>query len=172
MTLSLFVRTTRLDPQSRQLKHPHSISKHDHTVPGASSIFPQSPRGIHFKALLPLAPPSAHPHHSADLLLHLCLCPPVATLPSRTSQSCSSSGQRTEQESPDSSTHCLQDGLCKGSRVQHFSALRPVLASHSSGLQEHISTGHGSNLKFILVRHPSPFDTRGMLVSGCKMPSF
>lgn len=98
--------------------------------------------------------------------------PPVITLPSRTLQSCSSSGQGTEQESPDSSTHCLQDGLCKGSHVPYFSALRPVLASHSSGLQEHISTGHGSNLKYILVRHPSPFDTRGMLVSGCKMPSF
>lgn len=77
MTINLCTRTVLIHPHSKPLKHLHSISKHDFTLPGAPSIFPQNPHSSHSKALLPLAAPSAHPHHSPGLLLRPCTYVPL-----------------------------------------------------------------------------------------------
>ena len=166
------MRTTHLDPHSRSLKHPQSICKHDHIVPRVHWSFPTNPHSIHSKALFPLARPSAHPQHSPDLLLRSgTAVPPQSSCPAAHCRPAALQGDGQSKSLLTAPHTCLQHGLCKGSQFPYLSALWPVLPSHSSGLQGHISTGHGSDLKHTLVRHLSPFDTREMPISGCKVPS-
>lgn len=135
-------------------------------MPRAPSSFPTNSHSIHSKALLPLAPPSAHPHRSPELLLY--------------------SGTYISLWLPCPAARCRAaahqgEGQSKRLRTAPHTVCRMVFAKEASyHISQHYDLCYQATLQDsksisqqdmaqILSTHP--FDSRGLLISGCKMPS-